>query len=316
MVDNPIPNLFLVGVPKACTTAMYSYLRAHPEIYMSPLKEPQFFAEDVLGAQRNVTTLEEYRRCFRDAGNRPVIGEASTAYMVSRTAAREIRQYSPNARILVMLRNPVDVMHALHSKRVFMHMEHITDFEAAIDSSATRTWQSGRWKGQAIARRPYREVAEFSPQLRRYFDVFGREGVHVVLYDDFRSNPAATYRDVLAFLGVSCDQECYFGAHNANRRVRSMSVQEWLRDPFPVFRRMAHTLLPDQVRRSVGRAVRALNVRYEPRKALAPDLRRRLRQECARDVETLGELLGRDLWHWTEVGRETRSKSENSPTAA
>ncbi len=189
---------------------MYSYLNEHPQVYMSPKKEPQFFAADVFGHQRNVIAVEDYRRCFERADGARVVGEASTAYMVSRIAAEQIKSYSPGARILVMLRNPIDVMHALHSERLFMNTEHITDFGKAIHSDDARFWRAGRWKGQRVIRPSYREVASFPAQLKRFVDVFGRDRVHVVVYDDFRTDLAAEYAKLLAFLGVDPAPEARF----------------------------------------------------------------------------------------------------------
>lgn len=293
-----IPNLFLVGAPKCGTTAMYSYLNEHPQIYMSPKKEPQFFAGDVLGHQRNVIAVEDYRRCFDRADGARVVGEASTAYMVSRIAAEQIKSYNPSARILVMLRNPIDVMHALHSKRLFMNMEDITDFGKAITCDDARLWRAGRWKGQPIIRPSYREVASFPAQLKRFTNVFGRDRVHVVVYDDFRSDPATEYAKLLAFLGVDPAPSRDFIRHNANRRVRNMGAQDWLRDPPGFFRRIARSVLPTQVRRTLGQTLRSVNVKYEPRAAIDPALRLHLQREFAPEVEELSQILRRDLTHW------------------
>ena len=293
-----IANFFLVGAPKCGTTAMYSYLNEHPQIYMSPKKEPQFFAGDVLGDQRNFITVEDYRRCFDRADGASVLGEASTAYMVSRTAAEQIKSYNPGARILVMLRNPIDVMHALHSERLFMNMEHITDFGKAINSDDARFWRAGRWKGQRIIRPSYREVASFPAQLKRFVDVFGRDRVHVVVYDDFLSDPAAEYAKLLAFLGVIPAPSRDFIRHNANRRVRNMAAQDWLRDPPGFFRRITRSVLPTPVRRTLGQTLRSFNVKYEPRAPIDPALHQRLQGEFAQEVEELSQILRRDLTHW------------------
>src|SRR6185437_9034148 len=210
------PDLFLVGAPKCGTTALYAYLAQHPEIFMSPRKEPQFFAADIFGEQRNITILDRYLNCFARANGQKRIGEGSTAYLGSKTAAREIKKFSPRAQVLIMLRNPVDVMHAQHSQRVFDHMEHIRDFERAVDSDEERTWHYGPFLGQKIIRPTYRETARFSDDVKRYFDVFGRENVHVIIYDDFRLNTAATYAEVLRFLRVSLASQMEYPIVNAN----------------------------------------------------------------------------------------------------
>ena len=295
----PRPNLFLVGAPKCATTAMHAWLSQHPEIFMSRLKEPQFFAEDVLGHQRNVTTMEAYLRCFENAGEKKIVGEASTSYMVSSAAAGKIKQFSPDACILVMLRNPVDVMFALHNLRVFSGSEHITDFATAIGSSEPRIWRSGPWKAQPVVRRPYREVVKFACQLNRYFETFGRDRVHVVIHDDLCRCPSVVWEQVQDFVGVSRVKRDDFAPKNLSRRVRAMNLQDWLRRPTGTLRQAAHALLPARARRGVGEWLRAMNSAPDSRRPLGPSFRQRLADECAEDIEALSQLLGRDLTSWT-----------------
>jgi len=181
------PDFFIVGAPKCGTTALYTYLAGHPDIGMSRQKEPLFFASD-LGHQRNSATLAEYLRNFDHTTGKSRIGEASTGYLACRTAPQEIFDFNRMARIIVMMRNPIDVSHALHSERMFGGTEHIARFELAFYSQETR------YLG-------YRETTRFSEQIQRYFAVFGRERVHVVLFDDFASAPGIAYEKVLSFLG-------------------------------------------------------------------------------------------------------------------
>ena len=101
---------------------------------MSRIKEPQFFAADIFCDQRTVQTLADYLSCFAAARNEKRIGEASTAYLGSRNAAQEVKAFNPNAQIIIALRNPVEVMYAEHSERVFCNVEHIRNFNAALDS--------------------------------------------------------------------------------------------------------------------------------------------------------------------------------------
>src|SRR5262249_46212300 len=136
------PDVFIVGGPKCGTTSLYTYLKQHPDIFMSEIKEPQYFAADTLQHQRRIRTLPEYMDCFAAAQREERIGEASTAYLGSSSAARELKKFNPNARIIVMLRNPIDVMYSLHSERLFSNIEHIGDFERAINSTETRTWRA------------------------------------------------------------------------------------------------------------------------------------------------------------------------------
>ena len=158
----PKPNFFIVGGPKCGTTALHTNLKNHPEIFMSRIKEPQFFASDIFCDQRTVRTLPDYLNCFVAARHEKRIGEASTAYLGSRNAAQEIKAFNPNAQIVIALRNPVEVMYAEHSERVFCNVEHIRNFNAALDSSEERTWRTGPFKNQRVIRLSYQDAARFS----------------------------------------------------------------------------------------------------------------------------------------------------------
>jgi hypothetical protein len=297
--ESPRPNFFIVGGPKCGTTALYTYLGSHPDIFMCRIKEPQFFAGDICGHQRCIRTLTEYLSCFAVARNQRRLGEASTVYLGSRSAANEIRTFSSNARIIIMLRNPVDVMYAQHSERVLSNMEHIRNFETALDSREPRRWRSGPFKNQEIIRLSYRELAHFAEQVQRYFDVFGRQNVHVVLYDEFKIDTCAVYTEVLRFLEVDCSHnDTDYPVINANRRARSIRVQELLRYPPKHLQGFARRALPRALRSATMKCLYRMNIVYQPRLPMDQALRRRLLKEYEPEVEQLSHLLGRDLSAW------------------
>jgi len=298
MKPAPRPNVFIVGAPKAGTTALYSYLAQHPEVFMSRLKEPQFFAGDIRGNHRNVTTLSEYLRLFEDA-HALAIGEASTCYLASPGAAEQIQSFCPEARIIVMLRNPVDVMYAEHSERLFDGTEHILSFSRALESYEDRRRRCGRFKGERVVQVPYRELVKFTEQITRYIGVFGQKNVCVILFDDFVSDPQDAYSRVLAFLGVSQDYRCAFDVVHSNRRVKSTMMHDQLRHPPTLIRGLLHAFLPQSVRRTIGERLNALNIEYLPRPPLDQQLRQRLTLEFSQELKDLGDLIGRDLSMWT-----------------
>jgi hypothetical protein len=265
---------------------------------MSEPKEPQFFAEDIFAHQRNVTNLEDYLRCFESGSQAREVGEASTCYLASAAAAERIKQFSPAGKIVVMLRNPVEVMHSLHSERVFSNMESIRDFGAAVDSGVERTWAAGRFRGQRVIRPSYREMVRFSGQLRRYITLFGRDHVHVILYEDLLASPAEVYRGTLGFLELECDRRDGFEVVNDNRRARSLRLHGFARDPGKTIRRMGHIVLPKAIRAYISGVVNRLNTVQEPRRGMNPELRRRLVREFVPEIQALSVLLGRDLSGW------------------
>ena len=128
------PNFFIVGAPKCGTTALHAYLDAHPEIFMSHYKEPRFFGSDL--RQRRRPTKSQYFSCFARARNEKRVGEASVLYLYSKCAAAEIKEFCPEARIIIMLRDPVEMLHSKHSQSIFSGNEVINDFEEALEAEA------------------------------------------------------------------------------------------------------------------------------------------------------------------------------------
>ena len=125
------PNFFIVGAPKCGTTALYRYLRLHPNIYMPAKKEPHFFAQD-LGSYPAIKTMDQYSALFAGAEPRHTgIGEASVYYLRSTVAIPNIRAFNPEARLIAMFRNPVEMVHSFHSQLLYWSEESVTDFEAA-----------------------------------------------------------------------------------------------------------------------------------------------------------------------------------------
>jgi hypothetical protein len=290
------PDFFIVGSPRCGTTALYSYLAGHPDIGMSKHKEPHFFGTDIVGHQRRSATLAQYLSNFDHATGKSRIGEASTSYLASRTAPQEILDFNRTAQIIIMVRNPIDVIHSLHHQRIIAGREHITRFELAVESQETRYWRSGPFRGEPILQSGYRETTRFSEQIQRFFDAFGRERVHVILFDDFASAPGIAYEKVLSFLGLRSDGRRNFEIVNGNKRMRSKAVQWRLRHLSKALWRFERTFpaLCQEARAIVAR----LNFVYEPRPAIEAGFRRRLEMEYAPEVRNLGRLLGRTLDHW------------------
>ena len=285
------PNFFIVGAPRCGTTALYTYLREHADIFMPQLKEPDFFA-DFLGKRRRIRTWEEYRACFSGACKEKRIGEASVSYLASRTSAEDLRRFSPDASILIMLRNPLDVMQSMYYLRRLSNLEDLPTFEAALQADAN---------GRLVVELPYRERVRFAEQVERYFWAFGREKVHVIVYDDFKKDPLRVYQGVLRFLDVNVDSRQDFPVINRNRRARNRAVWTMLRRPPMFVRRMVCPVTSRELRKSIGSFLLRLNTIYEPRPEIAPNIRRLLQADLAPEIRRLSTLLERDLTFWCDA---------------
>src|SRR5262245_29668254 len=123
------PDFFIVGAPKCGTTAIFEYLAPHPEVFLAP-KEPHFFGSDIRSIRQ--VNEAEYLKLFGSAENELRLGDASVFYFYSNVAPQEIREFSPDARIIISLRNPVDMVYSLHSQLVFSLEDEIEDFETAL----------------------------------------------------------------------------------------------------------------------------------------------------------------------------------------
>jgi hypothetical protein len=293
------PDFFLVGAFKSGSTALYEGLRRHPQIFMPFHKEPLYFGDDLTRRYGRMSEAD-YLRLFKDARPGQRVGEASTWYLYSTSAAREIKAFSPDAQILVVLRNPVDVMYAQHNQLIFNVIEDIPSFEEALAAEPERR------AGRRIPPGPinienlfYRHSVRFAEQLERYFEVFGRERVHVMLFDDLRRDGAGVVRGCLEFLGVDPSLAAPPPPANENRKVRSPLVQRLIFAP-----KLLLPLAPFLRRFKTVRALRTrlleANSEVRERAPMNPALRRELTLEMAPEIERLATLIERDLSAWLE----------------
>jgi hypothetical protein len=292
------PNFFIVGAPKCGTTAMHEYLKQHPEVFMSRFKEPHFFGTD-LYSPRFLRDERKYQDIFAEALYMNLVGESSVYYLYSSKAAHEIKAFCSKARIIIMLRDPVDTMYSLHSQLIVNGAEDIVDFEAALDAEEDR--KKGRRIPQGadpVQRLFYREMTSYTKQVERYLNVFGRDHVHIIIFDDLRKKTEQVYYRTCEFLDIDPAFKPRFEIINPNRRVRNMRIHKLLNFPNPLSKRIVRSIFPDSLRISLKRLGR-LNVMYGPRPAMAPELRKKLQAEFATEVEHLSELLGRDLTFWS-----------------
>lgn len=293
--DFRFPDFYLVGAPKCGTTTLYDTLRQHPQLQMPATKELLYFGSDLSFGNR--PSAEEYLAQFAGLDRVGRVGTAHTAYLQSRRAPEEIHAVRPDARIIVMLRNPVEMLPSWHSELLYEAIEDLPDFEDALaaEPDRRRGFRLPKHAGNGyVEALYYRDVADFSAQVARYFDVFGREQVHVVLFDDLRTDPGGVARAVFEFLDVDPDFVPELTVSNANKALRSRKLQELFFHTEGSVRRAGRIVLP----RSVRRRLVEMNTRTTPRAELSPEVRTRLEEEFRGEVARLSRLLDRDLGRW------------------
>jgi hypothetical protein len=310
-----VPDFFIVGQAKSGTTALYEMLRRHPRIYMPDVKEPWFFTRD---AQSTATgapkqSLAAYLTLFDAAKPGQCVGEASPSYIWSRVAAARIADVRPDARIIVIIREPASFVRSLHLQLVQSQIETEKDLRRAVALEDDR--RRGRHVPAAAAASPqrilYSERVRYVEQLRRYHAVFPADQVLVLIYDDFREDNEATVRTVLRFLDV-----------DDGSPIETLEANPTVRVRFQYLDRLAHTVSVgrDPVARALKASVKALSSRRLRRLALrltrrsvvygkpeAADetLMAELRRRYKPEVVALSEYLGRDLvsqWGYDELG--------------
>lgn len=279
---------------------MFTYLRQHPEITFASTKEPHYFGRDHHRINHSARTEAEYLELFTAAMGEKWVGDASTSYLHSTTAAEEIREFSPDARIIVMLREPVDVMYALHGTVLSRGFEFVEDFQTALGLEDDRKHgrQLPRIRPGLLENLLYRDTVRYYAQVKRFLDTFGRRHVHIVLYDDFGCDPAAQFREVLQFLEVDAAFVPRFEVVNPARRPRSTVLNNLLWDPPPFLHAAVQTVLPTRFRTPLVSWFKNLNVKQQPRPSLDERVRVQLDAEFFEEVDRLGALIDRDLSHW------------------
>ena len=301
------PDFFIIGAPKCGTTALVAYLAEHPDIFMAR-KEMHFFGSDLhFGPQFYRRNLKAYLAEFETRNGRRRAGESSVWYLLSRRAAAEIREFNPNARVVIMVREPVEMLHSLFQQFRCDGNEPLATFAGALDAEADR--RAGRRLGR-LTYFPqglwYREVARYAEQVQRYFEIFGRARVRVILYEELAIDPAAVYRGVLRFLEVEpLPAKTDFGVVNGSKTLKSPLLRSILSDPWvrgtaiAAGRRLPRWGL--SAMQKIESRLGQWNTRPLKRPPLDLELQAQLREEFAPEVGRLGELLGRDLAHWSRV---------------
>lgn len=296
------PNFFIVGAPKCGTTALYEYLRGHPQIFMPRYKEPHFFARD-LGTYPLIKSPEGYAALFAEAEPRhTAVGEASVYYLRSTTALAGIKAYDPDARIIAMFRNPVEMVHSFHSQLLYVGEETVTDFEQAWRLQDRRRQGLDlppRTRGAFLLQ--YAELGRFGTQTQRVLANFPRSQVKLILFEDFAADAGRVYHDVIQFLGLPHDGRTEFARINENKRARLDWLKHFLRKPPPGLRRGVRRLKQLVGSERVGglkSEIVRMNTVKERRQALSPALRAEMVETFRDEVRLLGELLDRDLSHW------------------
>ena len=301
-----MPNTFIIGAAKSGTTSLYDYLRQHPDVFMSPVKEPCYFAyaenppemagpgdEESNRESGVVYTPENYQALFSGATTESVIGEASPVYLYDKDAPRLLHEQCPNASLIAVLRNPIVRAHSHYLQLVQSGREPLEDFGAALDAEDDRVAAGWEWSWH------YRRMGFYGEQLARYLEVYDRDQLHVYRFGELTEDPLGFAQTVYRALGVDPSFEPDTGIR---RRATGVPTLDWLHqfvnNSDHVLRRWSRRVLPEAVRDRILMAVRNANLQ----KPLLPDAARvRLADAYRDDVRRLEALLDRSFSDWLTI---------------
>ena len=292
-----LPNFVVIGAARCGTTSLYAYLREHPQIFMSPEKETDYFSLGDLppgevpdaASKYRARSREEYERLFRGAGDARAVGEASPTYLFYSRSAARMQQLIPDAKLICILRDPIERAYSHYALSRKMGVELLPDFEAAVAA------ENESWLRDRSMRFTYVRASLYHDGLREFLVRFPRERILVLLFQDFAENPAGTMRSVYRFLGVDDRFEPDVTVrHNRSLLPRSSLVREAFSRPRRL-RRLLQRNLPPRLVTRVG------NLMMHPPPGLEPSVRARMLPRFHEEIRRLETLLDRDLSAWRSM---------------
>ncbi len=289
------PNFFIIGAPKCGTTSLASWLGAHPLVFMSPDKEPHYFNEDT---PRRITKLKEYEKLFKQATvAQRAIGEASTGYLLSATAVPNILRYNPNAKFIVMLRNPIDMAPSLHEQRLYQFVEDIADFEVAWQMQDQRRQNRQIPSGcNDPLHLQYGAYCKIGAQVERLLKIVKRDRSHFIFLDSLKLQPRVEWLSLLDFLEIPDDGRVKFPAENTAKVRKNVKLARWILRAGRIRRRLLGRHFQLGI---LNRANRATTVE-RARSSLSAAMKERLVDYFHEDIRLLSELVDRDLSAWLD----------------
>jgi len=312
------PDFFIAGNSKSGTTALYRFLARHPRIHMSDPKEPNFFATDFLhekdiGAFKR-RTREEYQQCFVSGRKEQVWGEASACYLYSKDAAANIYAANPEAKIVVLFREPVSFLYSYHLQ---MLQNPVSEGETVKDFASALALEPERKEGRSLPNGClvpellyYSERINYTEQLRRFTELFGSDQLRVYLYEDFKADNEAVYHDILGFLGLTpVNSRPGFEHHNRSVKVKLKSAQNFAYNMshghgwYAPLHAAIKSIVPRPIRRFLIRSIYQ-TLAFKPKPELSDEVRQELKYRFKPQVERFSQMLEKDLvtrWGYDHV---------------
>lgn len=296
-----LPNFLIIGAAKSGTTALYTYIKQHPEVFMSTPKELRFFSysgpyPENLSKEYihpGVTTIEEYEQYFQNVTTEKAIGEASPMYLYRPGTAEKIKSIIPNIKMLAILRNPIDRAYSAYMHAIRDWKEPISSFKLALEKEQERIdagWDI-LWH--------YKNAGLYYEQLVRFYSIFDTNQIKVYLYDDLISDIDSLLIDIFNFLTVDQSFKPDTRFHpNVSGFPKNTSFHDFMNRLFikdnPI-KRISRLIFPKKIRRGVMEKMRERNLE---KRAMPREIREELKGIFQADIMNLEKLIQRDLSIW------------------
>lgn len=311
----PLPSFLVVGANKGGTTSLYHYLKQHPEVYLSPLKEPHYFSSDILpqnfskafahnklkdieayvnGSMEQdfhagfVREWDHYCKLFKNAGGAKAIGELSTSYLYSTEAAANIRRQLGDIKIIICLRNPIERAYSHYRMNLWTGNSKAATFMEALREDAEH--EPKVWGNAHL----YTEIGMYYEQVKRYYDNFSPENIKVIFSESLRSNTEQVVRDLYTFIGVDSGFQPDTSQRYNEVFTPKFKGLTWFLNTTgirPLIKRMSG----DGLKKAV---VKLLFKDKDDKGGITAEERAFLQQVYTEDIRRLSELLHTDLSAW------------------
>ena len=287
------PNFFIIGAPKCGTTSLSVYLSEHPEVVMSHPKEPHYFSTDIENGR--MMDQSAYLACFAQDKPPLAVGEASTLYLYSKDAIQNILEFNPNAKFIVMLRKPIDIVLSFHQVALNYFGETETNLETAWDLQIVR--QNGKQipKGcpdpQLLM---YGEIAKLGAQVKRLTDQVKQDQIKFIYFDEFVNKTDKVYCSVLEFLKVNKNHTPSFENHNPTRPIKFNKLTKIVNQAVGLKKTVG---IKKQF--GVAKNIHTVNVKEGSPKQMNRALKTIMNVYFEKDIKLLSDLMNKNLSDWS-----------------
>lgn len=293
--DIAMPNFLIVGAAKSGTTSMYSYLNQHPHIFMPKWKELSFFSMDPFGPLHKVKKPEYYYRVFTKASNKFAVGEASTSYLYDESAPRQIKKLLGTIKIIIILRNPVEMAYSLYNHQVRREGETLITFEAALAAEESRrkniTFRKKCYGWHANYYYYHRGL--YFEQVERYLDTFEKDNVLILLFDEIIRDAVAVAQKAYRFLGVDDTFVPVIKVHNPAGKI--IDIPRFWKD-YGLFQKTISFVFSKNLIKKMPHLIR--NIGIKPPPPINPATAHKLATRFYDDICRLEKLIDKDLSIW------------------